>query len=133
MARMRGEAAPAIGAAVTSQSGSRKELLPDIDEINSSLRSESEREIGQDRPAPEPEVQRRKGFRYGFSLMLVIATILLLAYLYAPQLAERVPALAGPLEAYVDTADRVRIWLDRTIQGLVDSLAGSDEPAGGGN
>ena len=130
MARMRGEPAPAIGAAVTAQSGTRKELLPDIDEINSSLRSESERQIDSHVPEPEPEVQRRKGFRYGFSLMLVIATVLLLAYLYAPQIATRVPALSGLLETYVETADRLRIWLDIRVQGLLESMIGSGETGG---
>lgn len=124
MARMRGEAAPAIGAAVTAESGTRKELLPDIEEINSSLRSEAEREALPRASEPAPEAQSRKGFRYGFSLMLAIAAVLLLLYVFAPQIADRVPALSAPLETYVQTADRWRIWLDTEVQALIARFGG---------
>lgn len=132
MARMRGEAAPAIGAAVTAASGSRKELLPDIDEINSSLRSEAERVTAQQAtPEPEPEVQRRKGFRYGFSLTILIAAALLLAYIHADRIAERVPVMAGLLETYVETADRWRIWLEMTVSSLLEGYGSESAPGDG--
>lgn len=132
MARMRGEAAPAIGAAVTAASGSRKELLPDIDEINSSLRSEAERVTAQQAtPEPEPEVQRRKGFRYGFSLTILIAAALLLAYIHADRISERVPVMAGLLETYVETADRWRIWLEMTVSSLLEGYGSESAPGDG--
>lgn len=120
MARMRGEPAPAIGAAVTTASGTRKELLPDIEEINSSLRPDAERAPARETPpAAEPEVQRRKGFRYGFSLIILIAAALLLAYVQAPRIAERLPALSAPLDSYVAAVDQGRIWLDTTVTALM--------------
>ena len=124
MARMRGEAAPAIGAAVTQASGTRKELLPDIEEINSSLRSETERDV-QPEPTPEEkQVREKKGFRYGLSLMILLAAILLLIYVFAPRIAEQFPQTAPALEGYVDAVDSGRIWLDEQVQRLLAMVQG---------
>ena len=125
MARMRGEPAPAIGAAVTTESGRRKELFPDIDEINSSLRSDKDRQAQADGASePDPDVQRRKGARYGFSAMLILAAVLIAVYAYAPQIADRVPAVAGILEEYVGIADRARLWLDGAAQRIMSRING---------
>ena len=130
MARMRGEAAPAIGAAVTQASGTRKELLPDIEEINSTLRSETERDTPPEPTVEEKATRERKGFRYGLSLMILIAAILLLIYVFAPTIAERFPQAAPTLEAYVDAVDRGRIWLDERVQGLLAMIQGDEAATG---
>ena len=64
MARMRGEAEPVSEAAANAAAlSSRRELLPDIDEINSTLRSDSDRSAGSrdahGSHAPQ-EVKKRK-------------------------------------------------------------------------
>jgi len=100
MARMRGEdpvaAAGAAGAAATS---SRKDLLPDIDEINSTLRSA-------DGAAAADEA----------------GALAVCLYIFAPQIINAVPATEGPLTAYVSWVDQMRIALDGQVQGAAQWL-----------
>jgi len=132
MARLRGSeqrasetVAPDVTAAATT--GSRRDLLPDIEEINSTLRSGSPRtsagaaDIGPDIEAPTYQRQKR-GFRTGFLTMLLIFGVLTVLYVVAPRLAVAVPALKGPLTGYVYTVDQGRIWLDSKVQGILQSL-----------
>lgn len=124
LARLRGEIA-AGAAAATVTSGVRRELLPNIDEINSTLRADA------DRSAPEAERddtemavrEHRRGFRLGFALMLLIAAILMLLYVYAPVLAARVPALEGPLLAYLEWVNGLRDWFDALLSRGVDRIS----------
>ncbi|WP_373356016.1 zinc-ribbon domain-containing protein [Pseudoroseicyclus sp. CXY001] len=98
----------------------RRELLPDIDELHTSLRPESEPE-----PAEEPEdtaAVTRRGFRRGFSLTLFALAILALAYAFAPNLSELFPAAAPALERYVDAVNAGRVWLDVELQSLTTRL-----------
>lgn len=86
----------------------RRDLLPDIDEINSSLKPRSRTTAA----TPENEAERRKGFRSGFLLMVALAVVMIFAYAWAPTIAGAVPSLESPLLAYVDWANGVRDWLD---------------------
>ncbi|WP_298258560.1 zinc-ribbon domain-containing protein [uncultured Litoreibacter sp.] len=108
----------------------KKELLPDIEEINSTLSPEAaEAEAEAARRAEQGNetlpTRGSSGFRLGFGLMLLLAVGLMLLYVYAPQLAQRVPALTGALESYVSGVDSLRIWLDTATQGLVDKMGDS--------
>jgi predicted Zn finger-like uncharacterized protein len=104
----------------------KKELFPDIEEINSTLSPEAaEAEAEAARLAAEGGETvhaQRSGFRLGFGLMLLFVVCLLLAYIYAPQLAQRAPFLSGALESYVDMVDGLRAWLDTAAQGLVEKI-----------
>lgn len=102
---------------------SRRELLPDIEEINSTLRATSDRggeAAAMD--APETLRRRRSGFRLGFSTAIVIAAVLLLLYVLAPEIAARVPATEPALQSYAGAVDGFRIWLDNTLRGLTASM-----------
>lgn len=115
--------------AVASAALTRRELLPDIEEINSSLR------VGQDRrpaeaadhdipgtPTPRgsvPQAPARSGFLRGFMIPVVLACALGAAYAQAPQLAARFPDLAGPLQSYTAQVTTLRQWLDDQAQGLL--------------
>lgn len=106
---------------------SRRELLPDIEEIKSTLRATSERG---DEPAsidaPETLARRhRSGFRRGFAISLLIALVAVLVYLLAPALSAAVPGLEPTLTAYVEGVNSARIWLDTKMQSLTESLKGS--------
>ena len=114
-------AAPAA-AAVASASASRKELLPDIEEINSSLRSDAERSEAGEMPDNQSG-KKRKGFRGGFVTVLLIILAFVLVYIFADQIAAAIPALAGPLATYVETVDVWRIWLDDNVQAMLRSIA----------
>ena len=111
--------------------GPRKGLLPDIEEINSTLSATSGR-AGDfpDVVAAEQVRRRRGGFRLGFSLSLMVATILLLAYVLAPTLAARVPGLAGPLAGYVTAVDGVRMWIDEKMKSSTEALRASEQTGG---
>lgn len=103
---------------------SRRELLPDIEEINSTLRATSDRGgEAASMDAPETLRRRRSGFRMGFSTAIVIAAFLLLLYVMAPAIAARIPATAPALDAYIGAVDGFRVWLDGTLRGLTASMA----------
>ncbi len=135
MARLRGNDAPeaqaASGNAAAKEStaalGSRRDLLPDIEEINSTLRSGSAR-TGADAADLDPEIEapthqrKRRGFRTGFTTMLLIFAVLAIVYVFAPRLSAAVPALEGPLQSYVSAVDKGRSWLDNKVQGMLKSL-----------
>ncbi len=136
MARLRGSEKSAVRAsdgtgpanvAAAAAIGSRRDLLPDIDEINSTLRSGSSRSgSGAADNGPEIEAptrqRKRRGFRTGFMTVLLIFTVLTVVYVLAPRLSAAVPALERPLQGYVNTVDKGRVWLDEKVQGLLKSL-----------
>ena len=133
MARMRGEPV-ADDAAHAAAISSRRDLLPDIDEINSTLRSSGARRP-QDKHAPaaaEPATvrQKRRGFRLGFAAVLALGALLFVLYGYAPDIAEAVPQADPYLSAYVAQVDAARLWLDGQAQGLLrwlDTIAQQSE------
>ena len=121
MARLKGEEAAAVAAAASA----RRELLPDIEEINSSLRSNSERSDAA--PATEADIAEKKssGFRRAFFTVLAVLAVAFLLYLYADQISEAVPAAAPALDSYVMQVDALRFWLDAQLQLLLAMIDGS--------
>lgn len=129
MARLRGEAAPPTTAPVQppSEPQRARERLPDIEEINSSLRAASERAPASVTLAEGPA--RGRGFRLGMSVVLILAALCTAVYVMAPQLGTAVPALKAPLDRYVAVVDDARLWLDLRVQGLLpDDAAGEGAP-----
>ena len=102
--------------------GSRKELFPDIEEINSTLRSSADRDILPPLPAEEADAARRSG-RRGFVTMLALIVLLGVIYAYADDIATALPALADPLSSYVALVDAARLWLDAQVQSLLGETA----------
>ena len=54
-------------------------------------------------------------------LIMVLAVVL---YVFAPRLADSVPALRAPLAAYVDMMNGLRLWIDDWLRGLLGWLDG---------
>ncbi len=81
----------------------RRDLLPDIDEINSTLKPARRRDVG--------ARSGQGGFLAGFVLMLLVAVALILAYAQAPAIARAVPNAEGMLISYVDGANAFRDWI----------------------
>lgn len=113
MARMRGEDPRQLAAAET---GSRKELLPDIEEINSTLRT-----AGSAAPVPlaihdAPPARRKSSFARGFSLSLIAALVMVMVYDNAGLIAEKVPQADSALSSYVSWVDQIRLWLDALVK-----------------
>ncbi|MCZ4352695.1 zinc-ribbon domain-containing protein [Roseovarius aestuarii] len=140
MARLRGEDADALSHHPDADDdpldgidpSSRRSLFPDIEEINSSLGSNSDMQADADEydPYPEPIAPARGGFRRGFLLVVLIAVIAMLVYMFAPALARKLPALQGVLTDYVVWVDGLRVWLDGQIAAL---MAWLDTMASGTN
>ncbi len=121
--------APSVAAVGADRAPRQRDLLPDIEEINSTLRpgAESRGEAG--REFEEVAAQRRNGFRTGFILVVSLAFVLTVLYLAAGRIGMMVPALKGVMTFYVGAVDGFRIWLDGAVQsavGAVRALSGQD-------
>ena len=122
MARLRGvDDAESGAAAAAAASGKRRDLLPDIEEINSTLRNADDDAVAAaEEPAPAPP--SKSGFRLGFGLIVLIALVIVLLYVFAPKLAQMVPALEGPLTEYVALVNMVRNWFDIVMENSLDRV-----------
>ncbi|MDZ4312740.1 MAG: zinc-ribbon domain-containing protein [Cypionkella sp.] len=121
LARMKGEPE------VVVKPQTRREMLPEIEEINSTLRASSEKRSGQAAAISETmddDDTKKSGFRSGFVLMLVLAVALLLVYVMAPKLEQQFPAAAGALQAFVSTMDVGRLWVDSMLKSAIGFLHG---------
>lgn len=130
IARLNGEPEPQPQVAAKT----RREMLPAIEEINSTLRATSERRSGDDGAVAETMEEprpARAGFGRGFVTLVVLAVVLLALYLLAPLIAAKVPALAGAAQAYVAVVDAGRRWLDTELKALVATLRGYQGSQGG--
>jgi predicted Zn finger-like uncharacterized protein len=101
---------------------SARELFPDIEAINSSLRDTGDRS-GTEADASDIDTldtlpRRRRGTRIGFFGVLIIATAAAALYANADRVATEVPALTPALERYVTVVNTARFWLDDLAQGL---------------
>lgn len=131
LARLRGEegltavAGVAAGATATRDADTpRRELLPDIEEINSTLRQDN----GSRTAAPDyDEPKKNSGFARGFMVMVIIALVALATYVFAPQISAAVPQAEPVMTSYVNWVDGMRLWLDAQIQTLAEPAA--DAPA----
>lgn len=96
----------------------RRELLPDIEEINSSLRAQGDAAGGPRMSAERREELRRhgRGFRLGLAVSVLLFTAVLIAYSFAPEIQRTIPASAGLIDRLVEGIDSVRIGMDRSMQ-----------------
>ena len=102
---------------------SRRELLPDIEEINSTLRASSEpRGDSAEAGTGASGDAERRGFRGGFVLIILIAVLMWSAYAMAPRIVAAVPAAETAVQAYVAAVDRARLAVDAALQSASRSL-----------
>ncbi len=127
--------AAAEAAAAAAAAGSRRDLLPDVDEINQTLRGSELRPdpTAEDRLAAARErpgkTESGGGFARGFFMVVVLAALCMAIYAYAPQIKGTVPQVSPLLDAYVAQVDAGRIWLDAQIGALLQSLDGMSSEA----
>jgi predicted Zn finger-like uncharacterized protein len=117
MARLRGED-PRLAAA--AETGKRRELLPDIEEINSTLRASgtgTAPSASQSDPHP-PAPRRRSDFARGFTLSVVAGLLLVLVYDKATVISDTLPQVEPALDSYVAWVDQARLWLDTQVRGM---------------
>jgi len=112
----------------------RRDLLPDIEEINSSLRAKSVLRAGAAEALTEEEREERarrgRGFRIGFSSILLVALFALLLYGYADNIVRSAPGLSAPVEAYVNQINALRLWLDAQMASGASAISGVLQGAG---
>lgn len=111
---------------------SRRNLLPDIEEINSSLTSSGVRTEAAMVPVSEQIEMpvRSRGFRSGFRLAVVTFALAALVYAFAPHLTATIPGIEAPLAQYVDAVNIMRIWLDVSVSAAFDWLSDMSAPSG---
>ncbi len=103
----------------------RRTRLPDVEEINSTLRP-AEAPSDDDAFGGEPTAaEGRSSFRSGFLLVMTLAIIGSAIYGSADAIADMVPALAGPLQSYVAIVDSLRLQLDGLMQSATVAINGT--------
>lgn len=130
MARMRGVPVQAQDAEPeVIPANSRRDLLPDIDEINSTLRATEDR-------APEeqpdgratPGQRRAGGRRMGFALALLAVAAAVYVYTSSAQVSAAFPQAETYVSAFVNMIDKGRLALDGQVTHLMlwlDKIASS--------
>lgn len=96
--------------------------LPDIDELNSSLRSSHDKARGQDgTPAAKARARDRKNVssRIGFYLAVILVLLLVIAYILATQIGAAVPAAQPYLDTYVNLINSLRLGLAEGYSNLL--------------
>lgn len=115
----------ASGEDADDRGSARKARLPDVEEINSTLRPGEHRvEAAAAEAMPDP-VEGRSSFRKGFLMVMTFAILGAALYVSADALAAAVPALAGVLKAYVGFVDSLRLQLDGLMQSATVAINGT--------
>lgn len=99
----------------------RRDLLPDIEEINSSLKGAEPPAIT-DTGGDQIGQSNARGFRRGFAVAILVAVLGLAAYVTAPRIVAMVPAAEGAVNAYVAAIDGARLWLDGLMRQATDAV-----------
>lgn len=105
-----------LTATETAEDAGQKDDLPDVEAINSSLRSDDIMGA-EDEPAP----RKSGGFVRGFALILIVGIILLLIYGNAQKISEAVPQAEPILTPYVSLVDQARLWLEAQTSGTAQN------------
>lgn len=131
IARMKGVDAPATPPP-PARAQTRREMLPEIEEINSSLRASSEKRSGEAAAVSDTmsAAKSNGGFRSGFVLMLVLAIVLVTVYVMAPRISQQIPGAAAAMKAYVASVDHARLFLDGLMKSAIGWLRGITGNAG---
>ncbi|WP_333816876.1 zinc-ribbon domain-containing protein [Tabrizicola sp.] len=120
------ETIPAAEPEVDDTLSARRTRLPDVEEINSTLRpAEMSQDESMAAEAASQPAEGRSSFRSGFLLVLTVAILGSAIYGSADALAQAVPALAGPLKAYVGFVDSLRLQLDGLMQSATVAINGN--------
>lgn len=100
----------------------RRDLLPDVEEINSTLQP-GDAALDAEIEALPDLTKSRSSFRTGFFLVILLLMIATAIYVLSPQLAERFPGLADTLERYATFVDGLRHWLNEKVNAATASIS----------
>ncbi|PRY21895.1 putative Zn finger-like uncharacterized protein [Aliiruegeria haliotis] len=110
------------------KAASRRDRLPDVEEINSTLDPMS----GAAGANAIAEVlafereQRKRGSRFGMGFAFFAFGLLTVLYVKAGTIGDAVPETSATLQAYVGSVDAGRLWLDETLRGAVGAVNGEN-------
>lgn len=121
--RLRGQddaaTAAAVAATVRSAKDTRRDLLPDIEEINSTLRTSGDTPRNPDLgPKTNNSASRARGFRLGFALVILLAGAAVFVYSSHDSLSQSYPQAAPYIDSFMASANGARIWLDDKVASL---------------
>ena len=105
---------------------SRRDLLPDIEEINSTLRRDK-KSAGKEEP--ETQAQKNASGRRGFRAAIILLLLSVAVYAYADLITSNVPQLAPYLDAYVAQIDQWRAALSHQTSGFLTWLQAQADQA----
>lgn len=113
----------AASSIVDGSQESRRDRLPNIDEINSTLRSNKSRSPDTD-PGQTAQIEKHeaRSSRLGFSLVVALFAALALVYVFSSPLAKAVPEMEPTLTTYTAIVESWRGWLDQKAANLVTWL-----------
>jgi len=97
----------------------RRSLLPDIEELTSTLEPGRGSRRDGDEDDEDIASEERRGFRNGLSMVILIAMFLIAIYMLAPLIAAYVPALEGALTQYVTVINDLRAMVSDQLRGLI--------------
>ena len=103
----------------------RRDLLPDIEEINSSLRAHGSLQ-GTDFLTTEEKrerARRSQGFALGFAMVAVVFCAVMVTYVFAPEMKRSFPMASGSVDSIVSGVDTVRSQIDSSLQGATAFLS----------
>lgn len=107
--------------------GSRRDLLPDVEELNATLQDVKEaRPEGRIPPSPAATAPRRGGraFRRGFVLTLLVLFLGAMAYLRPDLVTAFLPEAAPAMEAWGDMVGQVHVVLHQRGSAAMDAIFG---------
>jgi predicted Zn finger-like uncharacterized protein len=107
---------------------SRRDLLPDIEEINSTLRATGDRSP-EDRASSDVETletarRRRRGVRLGFLTVLILSISGVLVYDNTALVIDLVPEAEPLVRGFVDAVNTARFRLDDLARNLAERTGG---------
>lgn len=124
---------PEAAAVSAGASAGKLRTVPGIDEINATLRARAEADdtSGMTENEKQQAVQRR-GFRRGFSIVLILIGLAIAPYFFAGDIVAQLPQTRDFMTQYVDTVDQFRVQI-RQVAGQVGQMVENLMPAQTGN
>lgn len=110
-----------------SSPGSR-DLLPDVEAINSTFRSGGAAAAAAGGAAVAASGRKRGGFFRGFVFIVLLVAIAAAVYVFAPQISEQVPQAKPYLDTYVATVDEWRLKLEDAVRQYLPQPESTNAP-----
>lgn len=111
---------PGSAAAAVAAAKANPRAIPDMSEINHALRARAEA-MGEGglSELERLEADRRRGFRRGFMVVLIMIGLFLAPYIYSNELVAYMPELKGYVATYVAVIDQFRLTMDTLVNAAV--------------